>query len=112
MNDVINHESGTCVWYHTTPNDRVGSILRDGLKVNSKPTWQDKPEPWIYVSTLPWGNEDNVTILEVDLSVIETTDAGWPFVDEGTPEWEERWQLRVFKDIPPDKVKLLTKTTA
>jgi len=43
MNDVINHKTGTCIWYHSTPVERVKNILREGLKINSKPTWQANP---------------------------------------------------------------------
>lgn len=103
MNDVINHKTGTCIWYHSAPVERVKNILREGLKINSKPTWQANPEPWIYVSTEPWNSDSNV-VFEVDLSFLNTDEAGWPFGQDEEP-LENRWQLRVFKDIPSSFIK-------
>ncbi|MDD5065024.1 MAG: hypothetical protein PHQ35_09755 [Phycisphaerae bacterium] len=98
MNDVINHKTGSFIWYHSTPKERLDNIRKEGLKINSEPSWQGEPEPWIYVSTIPWNAENNV-VLEVDLSFLNTYECGWPFVDKDTP-LEDLWQLRVFKDIP------------
>lgn len=89
---VINPKRDDCIWYHSTPNERVESILKNGLKINSKPTWQSKPEPWIYVSTTPFDESDGTTTFEVDLSELPWDMAGWPF--------DSDWQLRVFCDIP------------
>jgi hypothetical protein len=103
MNDVINHKRGDCLWYHTTLESRLPAIKKEGLRINSPPVWQGRPEPWIYVSTEPWPyklNGELVAILEVDLSFIDQHEAGWPFVEPETKEWEDRWQLRVFRDIP------------
>jgi hypothetical protein len=97
MNDVINHKTNNCIWYHTTPDDKIDKIIKEGLKINSKPSWQSKPEPWIYVSTMPWKQESSI-ILEVDLSFLNQNECGWAFADENTPI-EELWQLRVFRDI-------------
>ena len=105
MNDVINHKNGTCVWYHSTPKERVGSILQEGLRINSPPTWQSGPEPWIYMSTIPWNAENN-TVLEVDLSFLNTYEAGWPFGQDEEP-LENRWQLRVLIDIPKRYINLM-----
>lgn len=100
MNDVINHENGNCIWYHTTPNDRVDIIFKKGLKINSEPSWQSYPEPWIYISTIPWiDDNENATVFKVDLSFINKDDCGWAFADNDSPK-EELWQLRVFRDIP------------
>lgn len=103
--DVINHKTNDCIWYHTTTKDRLDSILSDGLKINSQPHWQSKPEPWIYLSPQPWSGGD--VVLEVDLSGFSEdenrSEVGWAFIDN----WEDRWQLRVFVDIPPDRIKML-----
>jgi hypothetical protein len=102
---VINHKRGDCIWYHTTPMSRIKSILKRGLKINSKPTYQEYKEPWIYVSTKPFLDIELITrpfvVLEVDLSWLSPDDCGWPFVDPDTKEWEGRWQLRVFRNISP-----------
>lgn len=105
MNDVINHKNNNCIWYHTTTNDKVDSIIKNGLKINSSPTWQNKPEPWIYLSVVPWKEGKDITIFEVDLSFLDTNECGWAFADEDTP-LEELWQLRVFKNIPSNKIKI------
>jgi hypothetical protein len=104
MNDIINHKTGNTIWYHTTTKDRVPSILKTGLKINSKPTWQINPEPWIYVSTIPWNCTGNATF-EVDLSFLDINDCGWAFADADSPP-NEKWQLRVFKDIPVKYIKI------
>ena len=103
MSKVINHKRGDCIWFHTTKPERVENIKRFGLKIGSEPTWQSHPEPWIYVSTEPWYPEDTGWIvLEVDLSWLSVKDCGWPFIDyTNSEEWDNRWQLRVFKDVPP-----------
>lgn len=104
--EVINHKRGDCVWFHTTPLSRWGSIERAGLKINSPPTWQTSPEPWIYVSTEPFSPGENNMVLEVDLSWLSTEDCGWPFLDgRDDPDWDNRWQLRVFRDIPPEYIR-------
>jgi hypothetical protein len=100
MNDVINHETENCIWYHTTYVSRLQFILNEGLRINSLPSWQFAPEPWIYVSTIPWHVKDGI-ILEVNLSFLNIDECGWPFVDADEP----KWQLRVFKDIPASCVK-------
>jgi hypothetical protein len=106
---IVNHLRGDCIWFHTTPTERLDSILRDGLKCNSPPAWQSRPEPWIYVSTKPWQcGEHEQVVLAVDLSDVPWDKAGWPFVDYGGEEWENRWQLRVFVDIPPGKIRSYT----
>ena len=102
---VINHKTGKCIWYHTTPNRNVSKILKEGLKINSTPEYQNAPEPWIYVSTVPWSGGEGKTIFEVDLSDISVLEAGWPFGQDEDPI-EKRWQLRVMKNIPPDKISL------
>lgn len=105
MYDVFNHTENSCIWFHTTTKDRLYSILSNGLKINSEPTWQSAPEPWIYLSTVPW-TVSNGIILEVDLSGFSGDDSrsevGWAFVDD----WDSRWQLRVYKDIPSDRIKI------
>lgn len=105
---VVNHKRGDCIWFHTTTLDRWGSIEKLGLKINSAPTWQSAPEPWIYVSTEPFSPDDGNIVLEVDLSWLPVEDCGWPFLDgKDDPEWDNRWQLRVFRDIPPEYIKRL-----
>ena len=108
MNSVINHKNNSCIWYHTTPNDRVEKILREGLRINSDPGWQEEPEPWIYVSTEPFMLSPETTTFEVDLSFLGGLECGWPFTEPGAPDWEDRWQLRVFKDIPAKYLKVLS----
>ena len=95
---VINPENNSTIWYHSTPNDRVESILKNGLLINSKPEYQSKPEPWIYVSTVIFTNEKGFTTFEVNLDEIDEDDVGWPF--------EDNWQLRVFVNIPANKLKI------
>ncbi len=111
--DVVNPARGDCLWYHTTPAERVEAILRDGLRVNSPPVWQAAPEPWIYLSTMPWlcGEHEQV-VLEVDLAGFSRdearSDVGWPFVDgPGSESWERRWQLRVFRDVEAGRVRVM-----
>jgi hypothetical protein len=112
LNEVINHKRGDCIWYHTTTPDRLLSIKLQGLKCGSPPTWQSKAEPWIYVSTEPWTPLNELLdmadarhiILQVDLSWLESRFCGWPFVEPDTKEWDDRWQLRVFKDIPSEYI--------
>lgn len=108
MKGILNHKNDSYIWYHTTPQERVDSILKDGLKINSPPTYQGGPEPWIYVSTEPFWMENGVT-LKVDLEDVKHKDAGWPFQsgpEEDPEEWEARWQLRVFVDVPTEKLKI------
>lgn len=104
MNDVINHETNNCIWYHTTNKDRLESILTNGLKINSPPVWQGSPEPWIYLSTTPW-NTINHIVLEIDLSFLDKEDCGWAFADNDSPI-EQRWQLRVFNNIDQKYIKI------
>lgn len=85
------------IWYHCTPPERVNSILKEGLKINSMPTYQDCPEPWIYVSSKPFFL--NLVVLTIDLSYLPWDKAGWPFGEEEKPI-EERIQLRILEDIP------------
>ncbi len=110
MRGIWNHKNNSYIWYHTTPQDRLDSILEHGLKINSLPTCQSSPEPWIYVSTEGFWMEDSVTF-EVDLEHIEHEDVGWPFIDLEGPSWESRWQLRVLVDVPPDKLKVHSSLT-
>jgi len=39
--------------YHSTTKDRVGSIMRNGLLPNSKPTWFTAKTPYIMLSPEP-----------------------------------------------------------
>ena len=108
MNDVINHVRGDCVWYHSTPIERVEKILKEGLRINSLPSWYSSPMPWIYVSIRPNDyKQEGYATIETDLSFLNPKECGWPFVEPGMPEWEERWQLRVFRDIPAEKLRLM-----
>lgn len=108
----MNPARGDCIWFHTTPKERLERILREGLHVNSPPTWQAAPEPWIYLSTRPWRcGEHEQVVLEVNLAGFSEDEArsevGWPFVDgPGTESWESRWQLRVTRDIPPERIRV------
>lgn len=112
MRGILNHVTDSYIWFHTTPKDRLESVLREGLKINSPPTCQAAPEPWIYVSTEPFWMENSV-VLEVDLEDVRHVDAGWPFMsgpEKDPEEWKIRWQLRVLVHIPPDRLKLLGAT--
>ena len=105
---LINHKNNTTIWYHTTPTNNVESILKYGLKINSKPTFQKHSEPWIYLSTVPFldfGVINDITLFEVDCRDIEEENAGWPFADDNTP-LSDLWQLRVFVDIAPKYLKI------
>ena len=107
-NNVVNHKNGKCIWYHTTTAERLSSILKHGLKINSQPTWQASKEPWIYLSTEPWNPDScgDYVILEVNLDWLSAENCGWAFADPGNEEeWANRWQLRVFVDIPADKIR-------
>ena len=95
---LINPKSGNCIWYHSTPKERVDLILKEGLKINSEPTYQFSKEHWIYIATIPFNTNPGFITFEVDCSDIDEEKAGWPFSSD--------WQLRVFEDIPPDKLKL------
>jgi len=106
MRGILNHRTDSFVWYHTTPVERLNSILENGLKINSPPTCQGSAEPWIYVSTEPFWIKDGI-VLEVDLEEMKHDDAGWPFMsgpEEDPEEWATRWQLRVFVNVPPKKL--------
>lgn len=102
--DVVNHKRNDCIFFHTTTKDRLDSIFGEGLKINSIPSWQSRAEPWVYLSTVPWdGGEVILNVNLSDFSIDEArSDVGWAFVDDD--KWEERWQLRVFKNIPPDRI--------
>ncbi len=110
--DVLNHVRGDCVWFHTTPAGRVRSILAEGLRPGSPPTWQSAPEPWIYLSTTPWNDDtEGQVVLAVDLSGFGTDEVGWPFVDgPGSESWEQRWQLRVMRPIDPERIRVVEST--
>ncbi len=112
--DIINHTRGDAIWFHTTLPNRLESILENGLKISSDPNWQIAPEPWIYLSTVPWHliERDHV-IFEIDLSGFSENEAksecGWAFADpDDEKEWKDRWQLRVFRDIPPERIRKVT----
>ena len=96
---LINNENNSTIWYHSTPNNRVESILKNGLLINSEPTYQSHPEPWIYISTVIFTKESGFTTFEVNLDEVEEKDAGWPF--------EDNWQLRIFVNIPANKLKII-----
>ena len=107
-NEVVNHKNGKCIWYHTTTAERLNSILKHGLKINSRPVWQAQKEPWVYLSTEPWNPDSwgDYVILEVNLDWLPAENCGWAFADPGNEEeWANRWQLRVFVDIPADKIR-------
>ena len=91
---LINPETNNTIWYHSTPKERLDSILKEGLRINSIPTFETGgPYPWIYVSTVPFDPDNQkLVLLQIDLRDIPEERAGWPF--------EDRWQLRVFMDIP------------
>ena len=94
---IVNPVSGNYMWYHSTPIERADSIRKNGLKINSEPTWQSKPEPWIYVSVVPFFELPDYVTFEVDLSKLPWDKCGWAF------DGEE--QLRVFEDIPTEWLK-------
>lgn len=98
---IINPKRNNCIWYHSTPRERVKSILKSGLKINSEPTWQSKPEPWIYVSTIPFFELPDYVTFEVDLSKLAWEKCGWAF--------DGYEQLRVFEDIPVEWLKQVHK---
>jgi hypothetical protein len=84
--------------------------MKEGLKMSSPPVWQSAPERWIYVSAEPWypNGDDTDVIFQVDLSFLEPEECGWPFIDtKSNAEWDGRWQLRVYRDIPPEYLKVL-----
>ena len=108
LNDVgiLNHEDGTFVWYHSTPKSRYKSIKQNGLKINSLPTYQDVPEPWIYVSSHPFIVNNDFITFKVNLSWLNHEYAGWPFGEDEKP-LHERWQLRIFCDIAYEHLTLI-----
>ena len=100
---IINHLDDSTIWYHSTPKDRLESILEHGLKINSPPTYQSRPEPWIYLSPAPW-EMGELVILQVNLDEVAESDAGWAFTSPEDDNWDDRWQLRVMVDIPTSKI--------
>jgi hypothetical protein len=101
---IVNPNDESFIWYHTTHKDRLERVLEEGLIRNSEPVWQSGPEPWIYLSTVPWEYEGGV-ILEIDLSRFKFEYVGWAFANENSPK-EEKWQLRCFVHIPPEVIKI------
>ena len=105
---IYNYMQGNYIWYHSTLNGLVDSIQKEGLKILSIPTFQDQPEPWIYVGAYPFTNEKDFSTFAVDLSYLPWDKAGWPFGEEEKPN-EERYQLRILENIPPKYLRLLSR---
>ena len=59
------------VCYHITTKDRLPSILKDGLKPNSKPNWFKSETPYIMLSGYPywWLYKDAILIEIKDPSI-------------------------------------------
>jgi hypothetical protein len=65
---IYNHENNSCIWYHSTLKGLASKILREGLMINSIPTFQSSSEPRIYVSTHPFTCDKDFVTFKVDLS--------------------------------------------
>ena len=75
--------------YHSTTKDRVGSIMRNGLLPNSKPTWFTTKTPYIMLSLEPLpklnGNDTIVLVVsDPDIKLVYFND----------PE-ELRWAYKI-----------------
>ena len=97
---IFNVENNSYIWYHSTPSGLVSKIRKEGLKINSIPTYQDLPEPRIFISTHPFIFSPDFVTFRVDLSYFPIKYAKWPF-NEGDKPLEERWQLCIYHDISP-----------
>lgn len=73
--------------YHSTTKERLISILKNGLRVNSKPNFFSSPTPYIMLSNKPLYNLNGIltVVLEInDPTIIEEyfdNDEGlrWPY---------------------------------
>jgi hypothetical protein len=102
---IYNHENNSCIWYHSTLKGLASKILREGLMINSIPTFQSSSEPRIYVSTHPFTCDKDFVTFKVDLSKFDVKYAKWPF-HEGDKPIEKRWQLCIYHNIPPELLTL------
>lgn len=110
---MVNPLTKTHTFYHVTTKDRLESILKEGLRINSKPTWYSRPYPFICLGTVPfidfltdeYGVSPNAVLLEVDMK-------GFIEDEEERRAWNERefdwrdWQVKIEHNIPPERVKL------
>lgn len=100
---IVNPETGNTVWYHSTTPDRVTKILKDGLKIFSRTSHNNENRvPWLYVSSRPF-SKTNPTFL-VDMADIEDHEVQLVFEQDN----DKQQNLRVFVNIPVDKLTLLT----
>ena len=99
MKGIFNHENNNFIWYHSTLRGLASKILKEGLVINSIPTFQESPEPRIYVSTHPFTSDKDFITFQVDLSNFDEQYAKWPFNEINKPI-NHRWQLCIYKNIP------------
>ena len=101
---MINPANNTTVWYCSVKEDKVHDVIKNGLQCFSDPISSliSYRAPWIIVTTEP---EEGGTVCKVDLADIAEHDVKWVFVPKGS-----RKRLRVFEDIPADKVSILKET--
>lgn len=81
LKDILKEIGGSNKAYHTTSKDRLDSILKDGLKINSKENFSVGSLSWmktaykmipIFVSFEPMKyKDDNSIFLEIDISGID-----------------------------------------
>lgn len=96
---MINPDTGTHEWYHSTTPDRVEDILREGLKISSRPVQQSRrgAVPGIFLSSVPFNEEQptfKVNTEDIQESKISTD-----------PEAEGRLAIRILEDIPMTKIR-------
>ncbi len=99
MKGIFNVKNNTFIWYHSTLSGLASKILKEGLRINSIPTFQDSPEPRIFVSTHPFTTNKDFVTFKVDLSNLDDQYVKWPF-NECEKPLQKRWQLCVYCDIP------------
>lgn len=102
---IINPDNNSTVWYHTTLRDRVPSILSNGLKIFSPSSGSGYDRvPWLYISSKPLISDK--PIFKVNLVGVK---------DDAVKEIfgsrvDDCIYQRVFIDIAPDKLSLLSET--
>jgi len=102
------------VCYHITTKDRLPSILKDGLKPNSKPNWFKLKTPYIMLSKYPywwlyqnreaWGlkpvDGNNIILLEIKNPEIKPE----YFVDPEGLRWGKNISLKYINAVIEFKV--------
>lgn len=102
---IINPDNNTTIWYHTTLRDRVPKILSDGLKIFSPGSGSGYNRvPWLYISSKPLISDK--PIFKVNLVGVRE-DAVKELFDSRIDDCIHQ---RVFIDIEPDRLSLMSET--